>query len=257
MRLVSDPILTGRWKANTSTSTAIRRTSKKWSGRGVRRAEGFADACRRAHEAQRGWAATPAPVRGQVVANMAQLAAANKEALAADITREIGKPYAEALGEVQEVVDTCQFFLGEGRRLYGQTVPSEMPDKQLFTFRVPVGAAVVITAGNFPMAVPVVVPGPGAAVRQHRRLEAGRVRRGVRRRDGAVLRAAGLPDGALLTVHATGADAFDGLDAALSEGLVGKVGFTGSTRSAAGSASCAAATSSRRASSWAARTRSW
>ena len=70
------------------------------------------------------------------------------------MTREIGKPYPEALGEVQEIVDTCDFFLGEGRRLYGQTVPSEMPNKQLFTFRVPVGVAAIITAGNFPVAVP-------------------------------------------------------------------------------------------------------
>ena len=61
---------------------------------------------------------------------------------------------AEARGEVQEIVDTCDFFLGEGRRLYGQTVPSEMRDKQLFTFRVPVGVAGIITAGNFPVAVP-------------------------------------------------------------------------------------------------------
>ncbi len=79
---------------------------------------------------------------------------ANAEALARLVTREIGKPYAEALGEVREIVDTCDFFLGEGRRLYGQTVPSEMPDKQLFTFRNPVGVVSVITAGNFPVAVP-------------------------------------------------------------------------------------------------------
>ena len=70
------------------------------------------------------------------------------------VTREIGKPYAESLGEVQEIIDTCDFFLGEGRRLYGQTVPSEMPDKQLFTFRTPVGVAAIVTAGNFPVAVP-------------------------------------------------------------------------------------------------------
>ena len=70
------------------------------------------------------------------------------------MTREIGKPLAESLGEVQEVVDTCDFFLGEGRRLYGQTVPSEMPDKQLFTYRNPVGVAVIVTAPNFPVAVP-------------------------------------------------------------------------------------------------------
>jgi acyl-CoA reductase-like NAD-dependent aldehyde dehydrogenase len=65
----------------------------------------------------------------------------NKEALARLVTREIGKPYVETLGEVQEIIDTCDFLTGEGRRLYGQTVPSEMPDKQLFTFRVPVGVA--------------------------------------------------------------------------------------------------------------------
>ena len=83
---------------------------------------------------------------------------------------------------MQEIIDTCDFFLGEGRRLYGQTVPSEMPDKQLFTFRVPVGVAAIITAGNFPVAVPVVVPRAGAAVRQRGRLEAGRVRAALRRR---------------------------------------------------------------------------
>ena len=60
------------------------------------------------------------------------------EALARLVTAEIGKPYGEALGEVREIIDTCDFFLGEGRRLYGQTVPSEMPDKQLFTFRRPI-----------------------------------------------------------------------------------------------------------------------
>ena len=96
----------------------------------------------------------PAPVRGQVIANLGALVRANKEALAQIVTREIGKPIAEARGEVQEIIDTCDFFLGEGRRLYGQTVPSEMPDKPLFTFRVPVGVAAIITAGNFPVAVP-------------------------------------------------------------------------------------------------------
>src|SRR3954452_10708886 len=114
----------------------------------------FVDACRAARDAQKAWASIPAPARGRVIAQVGRLVEANKEALAALVTREIGKPYPEALGEVQEIVDTCDFFLGEGRRLYGQTVPSEMPDKQLFTFRVPVGVAAIITAGNFPVAVP-------------------------------------------------------------------------------------------------------
>src|SRR5438309_11580241 len=85
------------------------------------------EACRAARAAQPAWAATPAPVRGRAIQQIGRLVEANKQALARLITREIGKPYAESLGEVQEVIDTCDFFLGEGRRLYGQTVPSEMP----------------------------------------------------------------------------------------------------------------------------------
>src|SRR3954469_19702439 len=114
----------------------------------------FVDACRAARAAQREWSRVPAPIRGRVIAQVGRLVEDNKEALARLVTREIGKPYAESLGEVQEIVDTCDFFVGEGRRLYGQTLPSEMPDKQLFTFRTPVGVAAIVTAGNFPVAVP-------------------------------------------------------------------------------------------------------
>src|SRR5215216_3870903 len=121
---------------------------------GLGDASTFLDAARAAHEAQAAWAATPAPIRGRAIQQIGRLVEDNKEALARIVTREIGKPYPESLGEVQEIIDTCNFFLGEGRRLYGQTVPSEMHDKQLFTFRVPVGVAAIITAGNFPVAVP-------------------------------------------------------------------------------------------------------
>ncbi|MFZ8926391.1 MAG: aldehyde dehydrogenase family protein [Candidatus Nanopelagicales bacterium] len=86
-------------------------------------------ACESAHSAQPGWAAVPAPARGRVIAQVGRLFEANKESLSRLVTREMGKVYAEALGDVQEVIDTCDFFLGEGRRLYGQTIPSEMPDK--------------------------------------------------------------------------------------------------------------------------------
>src|SRR5262245_13232830 len=114
----------------------------------------FVDACRAARDAQAAWAATPAPTRGRAIQQLGRLVEDNAEALAQLLTREIGKPIRESRGEVQEVIDTCTFFLGEGRRLYGQTVPSEMPDKQLFTFRTPVGVAAIVTAGNFPVAVP-------------------------------------------------------------------------------------------------------
>lgn len=85
----------------------------------------FAAACRAARAAQPAWADVPAPVRGRAIAHIGRVVEANADSLARLITGEIGKPYREALGEVREIIDTCDFFLGEGRRLYGQTVPSD------------------------------------------------------------------------------------------------------------------------------------
>jgi alpha-ketoglutaric semialdehyde dehydrogenase len=192
-------------------------------------AAGFIAACRTARAAQRAWAAVPAPVRGQVIGNLGRLVRANFETLAQLVTREIGKPISEARGEVQEIVDTCDFFLGEGRRLYGQTVPSEMPDKQLFTFRVPVGVAAIITAGNFPVAVPAwyLVPALlcGNAVvwkpAEYASASAAAL--------AALVRRSGVPDGVFEVVDADGAATFEGLSGALDAGLVDKVGFTGSS----------------------------
>jgi aldehyde dehydrogenase (NAD+) len=190
----------------------------------------YVAAARAARAAQPAWADIPAPVRGRAIAHIGRLVEDNAEALARLVTREIGKPYAEALGEVREIVDTCDFFLGEGRRLYGQTVPSEMPDKALFTFRNPVGVATVITAGNFPVAVPswylvpallcgnAVVwkpadysPACGEALFE------------------LFVRGGGLPDGVLNLVMADGESTFAGLSQSLDEGLIDKVGFTGSS----------------------------
>ncbi len=186
-------------------------------------------AARTGAAAQREWAKVPPPIRGRVIAAIGRLVEANAESLAQLITREVGKPLAESRGEVQEIVDTCDFFLGEGRRLYGQTVPSEMPDKQLFTFRVPVGTAMVVTAGNFPMAVPswYLVPAllTGNAVVWKPAEYAAACADAMAR----VFIAGGLPPGLLTVVHADGASAFEGMDAALTAGLLGKVGFTGST----------------------------
>ncbi|GAA0536799.1 aldehyde dehydrogenase family protein [Saccharopolyspora thermophila] len=186
-------------------------------------------AAEQAQRAQREWAQMPAPVRGRVVAGLGRLVEANKESLARLVTREIGKPYAEALGEVQEIIDTCDFFLGEGRRLYGQTVPSEMPDKQLFTFRVPVGVAVVITAGNFPVAVPswYIVPAllcGNAVVWKPAEYAAGAARALAE-----LVWRAGVPKGVLNLVYADGEATFEGLATALAAGTVNKVGFTGSS----------------------------
>jgi alpha-ketoglutaric semialdehyde dehydrogenase len=190
---------------------------------------GIVEAARRANAAQREWARVPAPVRGRVIAAIGRLVEANIESLAQLVTREVGKPLVESRGEVQEIVDTCDFFLGEGRRLYGQTVPSEMPDKQLFTFRVPVGTAVVVTAGNFPVAVPswYLVPALlcGDAVVWKPAEYAAATADALAR----IFVAGGLPEGLLTVVHADGPSTSEGLAQALEAGLVGKVGFTGST----------------------------
>jgi alpha-ketoglutaric semialdehyde dehydrogenase len=189
----------------------------------------FAAACATAREAQPGWAARPAPTRGRAIQQVGRLVEANKEALARLVTREIGKPYAEALGEVQEIVDTCDFFLGEGRRLYGQTVPSEMPDKQLFTFRVPVGVAAVITAGNFPVAVPswYLVPALlcGNAVVWKPADYAPATADAL----AELFWHGGVPRDVLQVVQADGPSTFAGLEQALEAGTVDKVGFTGSS----------------------------
>jgi aldehyde dehydrogenase (NAD+) len=189
----------------------------------------FEDAARAARAAQLEWRDVPAPARGRVIANVGRLVEANKEALAQLVTREIGKPYPEALGEVQEIIDTCDFFVGEGRRLYGQTVPSEMRDKQLFTFRTPVGVAAIITAGNFPVAVPswYLVPAllcGNAVVWKPAEYSAACGNAMVE-----LFHAGGVPKGVLNLVQADGAQTFAGLERALGAGLVDKIGFTGST----------------------------
>jgi acyl-CoA reductase-like NAD-dependent aldehyde dehydrogenase len=189
----------------------------------------FVAACQTAREAQRQWASVPAPIRSRVVQKIGRIVENNKEALARLVTREIGKPYTESLGEVQEIIDTCDFFTGEGRRLYGQTVPSEMPDKQLFTFRMPVGVAAIITAGNFPVAVPSWYMVPALTCGNAVVWKPAEYSPAIADALAQLFIHAGLPDGVLNVVQAEGQAAFEGLEMALDEGLVDKVGFTGSS----------------------------
>jgi aldehyde dehydrogenase (NAD+) len=192
-------------------------------------AETVVAAARAARKAQRAWADVPAPVRGRAIAHIGRLVEANQETLARLVTLEVGKPYAEALGEVREIVDTCDFFLGEGRRLYGQTVPSEMPSKQLFTFREPVGVVTVITAGNFPVAVPSWYLVPALLAGNTVVWKPAEYAAASALALAELFVAGGLPPGVLNVVFADGEQAFAGLDRALGEGLVNKVGFTGSS----------------------------
>jgi alpha-ketoglutaric semialdehyde dehydrogenase len=189
----------------------------------------FLDAGRGAKEAQPAWARVPAPVRGRAIQALGRLVEDNAESLARLITREIGKPIAESRGEVQEVVDTCAFFLGEGRRLHGMTVPSEMPDKQLFTFRVPVGTAAIVTAGNFPLAVPSWHLVPALLCGNAVVWKPAEYTPVIADAFAQLILHAGFPEGVFQMVLADGQQTFAGLEGAFDEGLVDKVGFTGST----------------------------
>ena len=100
------------------------------------------------------WRLVPAPKRGEILFKAAQLLVERKEQCARDMTREMGKVLAETRGDVQEAIDMCFFMAGEGRRLYGQTTPSEMPNKFQMSVRQPLGVCGLITPWNFPMAIP-------------------------------------------------------------------------------------------------------
>jgi alpha-ketoglutaric semialdehyde dehydrogenase len=189
----------------------------------------FLDACRRAKAAQPAWAGVPAPVRGRAIQHLGRLVEDNVESLSQLITHEIGKPIRESRGEVQEVVDTCNFFLGEGRRLYGQTVPSEMPDKQLFTFRAPVGVTAIVTAGNFPVAVPSWYVVPALLCGNTVVWKPAEYTPATAEAFAQLILHAGIPRGAFQLVLADGPATFEGLERALDDDVLDKVGFTGSS----------------------------
>ncbi|MBS7834169.1 aldehyde dehydrogenase family protein [Wohlfahrtiimonas chitiniclastica] len=106
-----------------------------------------------AHDAFLEWRTVPAPIRGELVRVLGELLREHKEALATVITLEAGKIQSEALGEVQEMIDICDFAVGLSRQLYGLTIASERPGHHMRETWHPLGVVGVITAFNFPMAV--------------------------------------------------------------------------------------------------------
>ena len=107
-----------------------------------------------AREAYATWRLVPAPHRGEILFKAAEIVVERKEELAREMTREMGKVLAEARGDVQEAIDMLYYMGGEGRRLFGEVVPSELPDKFAMSTRLPVGVVGAITPWNFPIAIP-------------------------------------------------------------------------------------------------------
>ena len=107
-----------------------------------------------AKEAFEEWRLVPAPKRGEILFRFGELLRDQKEDLSQLMAREMGKVLAEARGDVQEAIDMAYYMGGEGRRLFGQTTPSELRDKFQMSVRIPIGVIGVITPWNFPIAIP-------------------------------------------------------------------------------------------------------
>lgn len=151
-------LINGKWVEAKSGKTFENRNPAKWdevvgifpkSGK-----EDVDEAVKAARAAFEKWRLVPAPKRGDIMRVIGDLLVKRKEDIAREMTREMGKVLAETRGDVQEGIDTAYYAATEGRRLFGHTVPSELPNKFAMAIRVPIGVAGIITPWNFPMAIP-------------------------------------------------------------------------------------------------------
>lgn len=195
----------------------------------VSREKEIVDALKTARSAFPAWKNTPAPIRATIIGKLGELVTKHKDTLSKLITREMGKTLKEASGSVQEVIDTCHFFQSEGRRLYGMTVPSEMRNKELFTYRKPYGVVAIITPSNFPIAVaswkaiPALLTGNTVVWKTPPEAPA------IAYVFAKLFQEAGLPDGVLNVIHGDGQTGSILVDQ-VNHGFIQKVSFTGSTR---------------------------
>ncbi len=178
-----------------------------------------------AHRAYAEWRLVPAPKRGEILFRAGRLLEERKEDLARLMTEEMGKVLTEARGDVQEAIDMAYYMGGEGRRSFGYTTPSELPDKFAMATRNPIGVAAIITPWNFPAAIPswkmfpALVLGNAVVFKPatDTPLVAGRLV--------DILREAGVPDGVVNLVYGSGGEVGEAL---LDDPRVALVSFTGS-----------------------------
>src|SRR6266853_1347467 len=151
--------INGQWVESSATRTSERRNPAN-----LDEIVGFAplstreetrEAIGAARAAFPAWRDTPAPVRARVLAKAALLMEQQKDEIARLMTREEGKALKDALGEVQKSINILEFMAGEGRRLGGETIPSEMPKNFAYTLKQPLGVVAAIAPWNFPVSIPV------------------------------------------------------------------------------------------------------
>ncbi len=183
------------------------------------------------------WRRYPAPKRGEILFRAAQLLEGRKEQLAREMTEEMGKVISEARGDVQEAIDMTYYMAGEGRRLYGQTTPSELRDKFNMSIRKPIGVCGVVTPWNFPMAIPSwkIMPALIAGNTVVFKPASYTPRSGVRLVE--IFQEAGLPDGVVNLVMGTGSEVGNHI---ASHPGVALLSFTGSNETGSAVAAMAA-----------------
>ncbi len=164
-----------------------------------------------AKEAFESWRLVPAPARGAILFRLVELLRDHKEELTELMTREMGKVRAEAGGDVQEAIDMSQYMAGEGRRLFGQTTPSELPDKFMMSVRMPVGVVGAITPWNFPIAIPSWKLAPALVCGNTVVLKPAEDTPFLAERFVELLAEAGAPPGVVNIVHGFGEEAGDAL----------------------------------------------
>ena len=157
------------------------------------------------------WRLVPAPERGNILFRFAQLLEQRKPELSDLMTREMGKVKAEAGGDVQEAIDMSYYMGGEGRRLFGQTTPSELRDKFMMSVRMPVGVVGAITPWNFPIAIPAWKLCPALVCGNTVVLKPAEDTPLLAQRFVDLLHEAGLPEGVVQIVHGFGEEAGDAL----------------------------------------------
>ena len=171
------------------------------------------------------WSSLPAPKRGKMLYRAAEMLVKRKEVLGMLVTREMGKILPEGLGDVQEAIDMTYYMAGEGRRLCGETVPSELPNKDAKSVRVPVGVFGLITPWNFPIAIPSWKITPALIAGNTVVFKPAEETPVCATRFVEVLKEAGLPDGVLNLVHGFGETVGDPL---VRHRDVDAIAFTGS-----------------------------
>src|SRR3954465_10878725 len=179
----------------------------------VPRADGsdVAAAVERARAAYDAWRLTPAPKRAEVLYRFAALLVERKQELTELMSREMGKVLAEAGGDVQEAIDMSLYMAGEGRRLFGHTTPSEVPDKFKMSVRMPVGVVGAITPWNFPIAIPAWKLTPALVCGNTVVLKPAEDTPLLADRFVQLLAEAGVPHGVVNVVHGYGEEAGDAL----------------------------------------------